>query len=242
MPHNVYVGDSIKPTGEAKYKYNYDGIFNPNRKHVFYDFTELALDETNKYTKVADTGCALALASGGVTLTTDTTNADVCTISCGGLWWYPAKNPMVEMRFQLDVVTNVAINAVWEDAVSEASQTLPYTISGTTLTDATTNGGGFVFDTSQTTDYWYVVNNNAGTNAATILGSSYAPVAATDVTLGIRIDTAGNMYYYYNGVQVAYKALATATTVPLVGYFGIKNNSGTAHVATLKYMRYWCDF
>lgn len=241
MSQQVAVDRNIVFKGNANNTNNVEGNFNPDRKFVFYDFTELALDETNKYTKVADTGCSVALGSGGLILTTDTTDADVATYAMGGIWWYPAKNPKVEMRFQLDVVTTVAINCGFTDAASEASQTLPYSISGTTLTDATSNGAMFVFDTAQTTDYWYCVNNRAGTAAATILGSAYAPVAATDVTLGISIDTLGNAKYFYNGVQVHYKALATGATTPLVPYFGIKNMTGTAHVATLKYCRLWQD-
>ena len=64
-------------------------------------------------------------------------------------------------------------------------------------------------------------------------------MAATQVTLRVAIDTAGNATYYYNGVQVGYKALAVRTTIPLVPYIGIRNTSGVAHVLTCRYCRVW---
>jgi hypothetical protein len=242
MSQQVNIERKLKFTNWANNTPNVDGNFNPNGKYVSYDFTELALDETNKYSKYADAGGAVALASGGITLTTDGSDADALSYAMGGIWWYPAKNPVVEMRFKLNVVTTVAINCGFTDAVTEATQTLPFLISGTTVADTATNGAMFCFDTNQTTDYWYIVNTNGGTQAGTILSSSYVPVANTDVTLRVKLDTAGNAYYFYNGIQVGYKALAVSSTTPLVGYFGIRNNSAAAHVATLKYCRYWCDF
>lgn len=241
MSQQVRIERNLVFSGAAENTPNVEGNFNPDRKSVFYDFTELALDGTNKYTQYIDTTSTIALASGGITLTTAATDTKTCSISCGGIWWYCAKNPVVEMRFQLDVVTTVAINAGFSDAVSEGTGALPFLISGTTVSDTATNGVMFCFDTNQTTDYWYIVNTNAGTQAGTILASSKAPVAATDVTLRVKLDSAGNAWYFYNGEEVGYKALATAAATPLVPYFGIRNNSAAAHVATLKYVHCWQD-
>ncbi|MFA6307065.1 MAG: hypothetical protein WC639_04650 [Patescibacteria group bacterium] len=241
MSDQVKVARQLVFTGDAAQEPNIEGNLNPVKKFVSYDFTELALDATNKYTNYIDTTSAVALASGGVTLTTAATDTKTCSMSAGGIWWYPAKNPVVEMRFQLDVVTTVAINVGFSDAVSEGSGALPFTISGTTVTDTATNAAMFCFDTNQTTKYWYIVNTKANTEGGTILPSSCAPVAATDVVLRVALDSSGNARYYYNGVEVGYKASATTSTTPLVGYFGIRNNTATAHIATLKYIRYWCD-
>lgn len=242
MSQTIYVDREVKFQNSAASKPNVSGNFEPEKKCVFYDFTELALDTTNKYTTYLDTTSTVALASGGVTLTTAATNAKVCSISAGGIWWYPAKNPVVELRFQVDITSTLGINAGFVDAASYGSTVLPISISGTTVSDTTiANGALFAYDTGATSDYWYICNDKAGTQAGTILASTYAPVAATDVTLRVAVDTLGNARYYYNGRQVGYKALATTSTTPLIGYFCIKNNDAIAHVATLKYIRYWSD-
>jgi len=241
MSQQIKVERNIVIAGAANQTNNVEGNLNPDRKGVFYEYTELALDDTNKYTPYLDTTSTIALASGGITLTTAATDTKTCSQSQGGIWWYCAKNPVVEMRFQLDVVTNVAINAGFTDAVSEASGVLPFLISGTTISDTATNGVMFCFDTNQTTKYWYIVNTKAGTQGGTILASTYAPAAATDVTLRVALDSSGNAYYFYNGIQVGYKASATTAATPLIPYFGIRNNSAAAHVATLKSVRLWQD-
>ena len=241
MSQQIKVQRSIDFQGKGNYAPNINGNFDPVKKYVSYDFTELALDTTNKYTQYVDTTSTLALASGGVTLTTAATDTKTCSVACGGIWWYPTKNCVTEMRFQLDVVTTVAINAGFTDAVSEGSGALPFLISGTTIADTATNGAMFCFDTNQTTDYWYIVQTKAGTQTGTLLPSTCAPVAATDQTIRVAINTSGNATYYYNGMPVGYIASATTAATPLVPYFGIRNNAGVAHVATLKYVRCWQD-
>lgn len=239
MSQQVKVSRSLEFLGDANQELNVKGYMNPEKINKEYNYTELALDDTNKYTPYLDTTSTVALGSGGLILTTAATDTKTCTQSQGGIWWYPAKKPVVEIKLQIDVITTVPINAGFTDAVSEGSATLPFLISGTTIADTCTNGVMFCFDTNQTTDRWYVVNTNAGTQAGTITAN--APVAATDATLRIEIDALGNARYYYNGVQVGYKALATAVATPLVPYVGIRNNSAAAHVATVRYVRLWCD-
>jgi len=241
MGQQVKVSRELEFLGDANQEGNIKGNFAPKRKSITYDFMELALDDTNKYTPYLDTTSSIALADGGITLTTAATDTKTCSQSQGGIWWYPARNPMVEMTFQIDVITTVAIYAGFTDAVSEASSYLPFSLTTATLADKCTDGVGFLFDTNQTLAYFNIVNTLDGTEAFTQLSSSHVPVAATDITVRVAIDTAGNARYYWNGTECGYKALATTTTVPLVPYFGIRNNSDAAHVATLKRVRLWCD-
>jgi len=242
MSQQIPVYRNIVFKGPANYTRNVEGNFNPDRIMREWNFKELALDETNQYTKYIDTSSAVALANGGITLTTVATNAKTCSYAFGGIHVLAAKKPYVEFKFQLDVITTVAINALLSDAVSEASNTLPFAISGTTITDTATNALGFCFDTEQTTDRWYALQTNAGTQTGQLLSAAQAPfAAATDITLGFAMDASGNTHFYYNGVPVWYVASATATATPLVPYFGIKNNTATAHVATLRYVRLWED-
>lgn len=236
------IGKNIMFTGDAKNTLNIENAYiNPDKIFCEWNFQELALDTTNQYTAYLDTSSTAASGQYGALLTTAAANAKTCSLACGGIWWYPAKNCIIEAKFSIDVVTNVCINVGFNDAVSEASNTLPFAISGATITDTATNAAMFCFDTNQDTDYWYVVQTKAGTQTGTLLAAKYAPGAGVSVRLRVAIDVLGNARYYYNGTQVGYKALATATATPLVPYVGIKNNTATAHVLTLRYVRAWQD-
>jgi hypothetical protein len=238
----IDIGKFLKFRGEADFNLNLKGNLNPHRIFREWNFKELALNETNDYTKYVDTSSAVALADGGITLTTAATTSKTCSYAFGGIHVMCAKSPVVEFKFQIDVITNVTINALLSDAVSEASNTLPFAISGTTITATSTNGAGFCFDTDQTTDRFYIVNVKAATQGGTLLSAVQAPFAlATNITVRVELDTSGNALYYFNGKKVGYKASATTSTTPLVPYFAIKNLNASAHVATLRYVRLWED-
>jgi hypothetical protein len=244
MSQNVKVERSIDIVGNAQNGVNLNGDLSPARIFREYNFTELALDNTNLYTPYLDTTSTVALGAGGLLLTTAATDTKTCTQSQGGIWWYPAKNPTVEMKFQIDVIANAAIFAGFSDAVSEASGLLPFGIVTATQTDTATNGVGFLRDTRQTAAYFNIVNTNGGTDAFTQLGSSYVPVAATDLTLRVALSTSSTNVtarFYWNGTLVGQKANAVSSTTPLIPFFGIRNNNASAHVATLRYARLWAD-
>lgn len=237
----MLIDQKIEFRKKALHWTNIKGALRPDRIFTEYNFTELALDNTNRYTPYIDTTSAVALASGGITLTTAATDTKTCTQTQGGIWLYPSRNPIVEMKFRIDVITNVAIYAGFNDAVSEASGLLPFGLVTATLTDTATDAAGFLFDTRQTLSYFNVVQTNNGTDTFTQLASTYVPVAATDITIGVEIDTSGNAHYFWNGEEVSYIASAVRTTIPLIPFFGIKNNTAAAHVATLRYVRIWQD-
>ncbi len=238
----VDISKFLRFRGEGDYNLNLKGCLNPHRIFREWNFKELALDLTNQYTVQLDTTSVVALAAGGITLTTAATEPKSCSISFGGLFVKPAKNPVVEFKFQIDVITYGAINAVLTDATSVQVHVLPFLISGSSITDYVTNAVGFCYDSNQTTKRFYIVNCNAGTNAGTVLSATQAPFAiATDITVRIRLDTTGKAYFYYNGKDVGSKALAVATTSALVPYIGIANENASAHVATLRYVRLWED-
>ena len=241
MSQQIRVSRSLEFVGDANQERNVKGYLDPEKLFREYNYLEKALDNTNLYTPYLDGTSTVALGSGGLLLTTAAADTKTATQTQGGIWLYPTKSPVVEMKFQLDVITNVAIFAGFNDAVSEASSLLPFGLVDATLTDTATDAAGFLFDTRQTLDYFNIVNTKNGTEAFTQLASTYVPVAATDLTLRVAIDSLGNAKFYWNGVEVGYKALAVTTTVPLIPFFGIRNNNGTAHVAKLRYVRVWVD-
>jgi hypothetical protein len=238
----VNISRNLQFTGPANHDRNIEGNWNPDRIMKEWNFKELALDETNQYTKYVDGTSAVALADGGITLTTAATDTKTCSYAFGGIHVLASKKPYVEFKFQINAITNVAINAVLNDEVDENSGLLPFTISGTTITDNATNGVGFCFDTNQTTARWYTVQTIAGSQTGLLLSAAQAPfTAATDITLGIEFDTSANATYFINGVAVWYKATATTAATALVPYIGIRNNSATAHILTCRYVRLWED-
>lgn len=241
MSQQVRVARNLVFLGDANNDQNVEGNLNPDKVMASYSYTELALDNTNKYTPFLDTTSTVALGSQGVLLTTAATDTKTATQTQGGIWWYPAKNPVVEFRFKIDVITNVAVYAGFSDAVSEASSLLPFGIVTATQTDTTTDGAGFLFDTRQTLAYFNIVQTKAGVDTFTQLASTRVPVAGANLTLRTAIDSSGNARYYWNGTQVGYIANAVTVATPLIPFFGIRNNSATAHVATLRYVRAWQD-
>jgi hypothetical protein len=245
MSQQVTVSRKIEFVGDANQEFNVTGDFAPARICETYNFTELALDETNKYTKTADAGGAVALASGGITLTTDGTDTDALTYAMGGIWWYPAKKPVCEMTFKVTPITTLSLFAGFTDAAAEATTLLPHGIVTATQTATATNSAGFLFDVLQTigakSNLNVVSSLTGGTKQYTQLALKYQLVAAAIVTVRVAVDVAGNANFYINGEQVGYHALATSTTLPLVPYFGIRNSGAAAHVATLRRVRCWCD-
>jgi len=241
MPRQIKITDELEFRGDAQEAANVKGNFALQRIMREWNYQELALDDTNQYTPYLDGTSSIALASGGITLTTAATDTKTCTQSQGGIWWYPAKNPVVEQTFQIDVITTVAIFAGFNDAVSEASSLLPFGLVTDTLTDTCSNGAGFLFDTRQTLNYFNVVNTKAATEGFTQLASTRVPVAATNLILRTEINSDGDATFIWNGVKVGVKTSAVTSTTPLIPFFGTRNNSDAAHVATLRRVRCWQD-
>jgi len=245
MSQEVKVDRRIKFGSNANFIDNIYG--NPShRKIVFEDnFVGKLLDETNDYTTYKDGTNTVALSrntayGSGVSLTTSTTDTHTVSLA-GNVAWYPSKNPILEMRFRIDVITTVAIFMGFNDETAEATTLLPFGLVTATLTDTATDAAGFLFDTRQSLSYFNIVNTKNGTDAFTQLASTKVPVAATSLTLRVAIDTSGNATYYWNGEAVGYKASAVTTTVGLCPYIGIRNNSGAAHVLVLERLKCWQD-
>lgn len=241
MSQQVRVSRNLEFYGDAAQESNVLGYFDLDKVCKTYEFTELLMNATNDYTPELDTTSTIAVGSGGALFTTTTGDTKVASLALGGILWLPAKNPVVEMVFKIDVITNVAIYAGFSDAVTEGSAKLPFSLITATLSDWASNAAGFLFDTRQSLSYFNIVNTYGDSEAFTQLASTFVPVANTNLTLRVAIDSAGGARYFWNGTEVGYKALAVTATTALVPFFGIRNNSGVAHVATLRRVRVWCD-
>lgn len=242
MPQRSVISRELEFIGDAANQQNIKGYYNPNKIMREWNFKEKALDETNQYTVYIDTTSAVALGNSGLTLTTAAADTKTCSYAFGGIKVLAANNPVVEFKLQLDVITTVAINVGLNDAATEGTGALPFLITGTTIADTATDGVMFCMDTNQTTDRFYIVNTKNGTQAGTLLTAVQDPfAAATNILLRINLLSTEKALYFVNGVGVGTKAASTTAATPLVPYIGIRNNTATAHVLTLRYVRLWED-
>jgi hypothetical protein len=101
-----------------------------------------------------------------------------------------------------------------------------------------------VFDTDETTDYFWIVNtknNTEGGNILPVTAPGYVPVADTYVTLRVAIDTSGNANYFINGNCVGSKKNALTAATALCPYVSAINRAGAALVVTVDYIACWQD-
>jgi hypothetical protein len=210
------------------------------KKCVFYDdfLGDLLADEWAPTNANGGTEAITAASGGTLTLTTATTDHDRSIIGTA-LNWYPAQNCIMEARVKVDSIADVGIFVGFSDAVTEANDTVPFNINGTTVEDTATNGVGFCYSTDATTDKWYIVNTNAGTQGGTIMAN--APVAATYETFRVAVDAAGNATYYRNDALVGYKALAVATTSTFSPVLSCITHTTAAKVLSVDYVKCWQD-
>lgn len=237
--NQVRVNNSLDFVGGAANAPNMTGAMSGDKIYMEYNFTEKVMDATNRYTAYIDTDSAVALGAAGLTLTTLATDTRTCSMACGTTGFYAGRSPIVEMKFKVNVITTIAINAGFSDATSEGTTVLPFLITGTTITDTATDAAAFVFDTNQTADTFVLAQTKNGIQTGNWIAN--VPVVDTYQTVRVAIDSAGGARYYFNGIEMGYIPLAVTTTVGLVPYFGIKNLSAAVHIATLRYVRVWQD-
>ncbi len=118
-----------------------------------------------------------------------------------------------EARVKLSAITNVAFFVGFTDQAAALEMPIQSAGSANTITTNATDGVGFMFDTSMSTDnIWLVgVNNDVDETAQ---DSGVAPVADTWQTLRLESTNTGNVTFYIDGVQVG----STMTTAARTGF------------------------
>ncbi len=239
MSEQVKVDRDLVFQGAAAYTDNIEG--NPcNAKNVFVDdfLGDLLADEWAPTNANGGLEAITAGSGGTLTLTTSTTDHDRSIIG-HGLNWYANKACVMEARVKVSSIADVGIFVGFSDAVTEADNTVPFNINGTTIEDTADDGAGFCFSTDATSDYWYIVNSLATVGGGASI--AIAPVAATYETFRVALDTLGNATYYRNGVAVGYKALAVTPTVALSPVLSCITHTTAAKVLTVDYVKCWQD-
>lgn len=241
MSQKIKVDRMLEFRDSAATNLNVLGTMNPLQVMTEYNYGEVSVDAA-RMTAYLDTDSLIALSVQGATFTTIAGDTDICSESYGSLALLCARNPIIEAKFKIDDITNVGINFGFADATAYGTGVLPFRVTTDSVTDATiANGAMFAFGSDATTKRWFRVWDSGGTQSGAVLASGIAPVNNTYRTLRISLDSSANARYYFDGVQVGYRAAACATATPLVPYLAIRNLSASIHILTVRYVRVWQD-
>lgn len=231
------------------FKIDRQGFFNPNYTERCIDFDDFLGDilAANWSGAAAANGTAPAVVvgsnSGEVALVSGTggnrqTNCSVLTKALN----YKASNGnlVFEARVKISSISNSVMNMGFTDTLGTTTAEVPFTISGTTLTDTTSDGACFVFDDGQTAKNLALAATKANTEQVTILGATTNGLAtAADTSYHVyrvEIDTNGHAKFYMDGVFVGGIANAvtpgTALTPVIVG----TNDNTATKTVTVDYV------
>lgn len=147
-----------------------------------------------------------------------------------GLDWKANQGELVlQARVRLSAITNIAAFIGFTDQTGALEMPIQSAASVDTFTTTATDAVGFMFDTSMSTDNWWLTGV-ANDVDATHQNSTFAPVAATYETFRIEVATDGSAVFYRNGVQVGTKlagaVTATVALTPVIAGFN-RTTSGT---------------
>lgn len=138
-------------------------------------------------------------------------------------------NLIFETKVRLSAITTCYAFLGFTDTVAAALEApIESAGSANTITTNATDAVGFMFDTRMTDDNWWLVGVKNNVDAVA-QNSTYAPVAATWVTLRVEVDKDGNASFFRNGVQVG-TAMSGAITpsVALTAVFTVSKLSVAA--------------
>lgn len=213
-----------------------------------YDFTEPALDTTNVWTVNKTAGATANFAksagdNGRITANTSATISQVVAM-LQTADWHAAQNCGMEVRYQVDVVTNLHLEAGFVDVTTATNALCVSGIDTPAVTNGTTNAALIAMDTGQTTlKTLAAISATGGTVAKAALGT-LAPTAATYQTL--RVQCVGSTLLAVvednNGVEQARSAiLAGVGTAALLPWIAFSNLSAAGKNPIIDYVALWQD-
>jgi hypothetical protein len=232
----------LKFTAQAAIDRNIKGDMMPVRMNSVDWFNQRAINATNDYTStIVDDGTHALCAGGehGVKLTTGTTDDDMDFLATG-LIFDITQAPSIESKVEIEDVSGTVVFFGFSDAVSETSPAGTIDADGGTVTAVATDAVGFLIDADLGTSSLYCVSVLTG-GAAQEVDTGIDWLNGQAKRLRVKLDASGNAYFYADGVQVGYIALAVAD-VPLCAMFndGTRDNDG-ANIVEARYLAKWQD-
>lgn len=156
-----------------------------------------------------------------------------------GLGWQADQGSLVfETRLHLDGdVATAGICVGFSD--DESTVEIGFGISGTTITSTVTDGVMFCYDTDATTDQWYFLGVDSGTDAPDNAITGVVPVVNVYQVLRIEVDSAGAVCRgYIDGVlEITLTSGCVTNTVALAPGIWVDSASNAAsHVFDVDYI------
>lgn len=147
-----------------------------------------------------------------------------------GLSWKAEQGGLVlQARVKLSAITDIAVFIGFTDQTGALEMPIQSAASANTITTNATDAIGFFFDTSMTTDDWWIAGV-ANDVDATHQDTTFAPVADTYETFRIEVTAAGAADFFRNGKRVGTRmsgaATATVALTPVIAGFN-RTTSGT---------------
>lgn len=129
----------------------------------------------------------------------------------GPLQWKASNGGLVfQTRLKLSAITTCWAFLGFTDVATGLEAPIISAGSADTITTTASDAVGFMFDTRQSTDNWWLVGVAADVDA-TAQNSGFAPVADTYATFRIELSATGVATFFYNGNQVG-TAMSGAVT------------------------------
>lgn len=216
---------------------------------VFDDFLQQTISEADGpwiFNDGADTEAVNpvieANQEGGVITLVSGNVGDGCTNDCSQLvlsvpFQADSGALVFEVRLHIDAaITTATVHAGFTDITSEDEE--PGSISTGTITTNATNGVFFVYDTDATTDEWFCIGVDGGTDATGNAATGVAPTADTYQVLRIEIDADGETARcYIDGVlKISLTAAATNASVNLYAIVGVLATTTTSRTVDVDYI------
>jgi hypothetical protein len=241
MSQQVKVDRDLIFQGAAEYSQNIVG--NPFTTRVCFDENFFFPCDEHDWVEEETNGGTIAWAAPhSETLTTGGANDDVAEFSHASTWT-GSRNAMMQARINLTSIADVGVNVGFVDADMSTDDQICFEISAgaATLVNARGNEGAcFVYDTDGNPDYWYMCAVDSGTEG-TPVSLGVAPVAATYAWFGVKVDTSGNVTYYYNFKPVGFQAAAVTASTALLPYVSVIARTTAAKVVTVDRIICWQD-
>lgn len=234
-----YQKESKGIDSRVSHKVSKQGFFNPNvaqRVIFFDDFLGDALDARwSGGAGVDGTAPAITAGAGGTVVLTAgagaTSIAANSSVLTHELNYLPSDgNLFMEARVKMSALTGGNIFIGFHDTKGTTTAEMPFTMSGTTLTDVATDAVGFFYDDAATSTNIGVAATKNNTEQSADLGSTYPASNLTDgyAIYRVEIDSSGHAKLFINGTFVYGFANAVTTSVKLTPCVTVSSASGAA--------------
>ena len=158
---------------------------------------------------------------------------------------------ILEGRIAQSQITDTRVNFGLADRINAATEEEPFQCDTNVCVEGQvasfSNAVTFLFDTDSNDaegDFWLATNMNANTlgNASDEYSlDGKVPTVATYQVLRLEVDSAGNAFYYIDGVLVGAEQLAVATSAVLIPHFTAGSAEAQTGTVNKLHLDYW-DF